>query len=157
MAKRIPVEVRFWAKVYKEGPIPEARPALGRCWVWQGKPGSHTYGVIGLGGRELPQVLVHRWAYEYLVGPIPPGLTIDHLCRNHMCVNPKHLEPVTRGENVLRGVGFAAVNAAKSECPNGHIYDDANTAWYRGYRNCRQCGRDKANANYRRKRAALGG
>lgn len=80
---------RFWPRV-----------DVGLCWVWLG---SHDrgYGHFGVDGGY---VRAHRWAWEALVGPIPPGLVLDHLCRNPSCVNPDHLEPVTRAENTRRGI-----------------------------------------------------
>lgn len=137
-----PAEERFWEKVDKDGPL---FADLGPCWLWTGGT-SYGYGLFW-------NVPAHRWAYENLVGPIPPGLHIDHLCRNPPCVNPAHLEPVTVRENTLRGVGTSAQNARKTYCIHGHPFSDENT--YRppsGGRYCRTC----LNAGYRayRKRRA---
>jgi hypothetical protein len=93
------------------------------CWNWTQALDSHGYGVLGYRYRVEK---AHRFAYEIFVGPIPEGLTLDHLCRNTRCVNPEHLEPVTQGENVLRGVGFAAVNARKTHCIHGHPLEGDN-------------------------------
>lgn len=134
------VNNRFWAKVNKDGPVPDYRPELGPCWFWTGAQTSDGYGQFWL-GRKL--VSAHRFAYELLVGPIPSGLTIDHLCRNHHCVNTDHLEPVTNEENVLRGNGYMACNARKTHCPQGHPYDAENTHRNRrGGRRCRECNRE---------------
>lgn len=72
------------------------------CWVWSGSPSTRGYGKITVAGTIF---YAHRFMYELHVGPIPDGLYIDHLCRNKMCVNPDHLEPVTHRENLMRGVG----------------------------------------------------
>lgn len=90
------------------------------CWQWTGaRTGDkRNYAAFQEGTRKT--VRAHRWAYEHWVGPIPKGLVLDHLCRNTLCVNPEHLEPVTSGENVLRGVGFTARNKAKRRCKYGH-------------------------------------
>jgi hypothetical protein len=61
------------------------------------------------------------------MGPIPPNRQLDHLCRNPQCVNPKHLDLVSHRENVLRGIGFYAINARKTHCPQGHPYTPENT------------------------------
>jgi hypothetical protein len=70
------------------------------CWIWQGTVTRGGYGIVTLTGKRT--VGAHRWAYEQLVGDIPEGLTLDHLCYVPLCVNPDHLEPVTPGENTRR-------------------------------------------------------
>lgn len=107
------------------------------CWEWTGAIQSSGYGSVGYAGKIA---LTHRLAYEMLVGAIPNGLHIDHLCRNRPCCNPAHLEAVTQKVNTLRGVGFAAVNVVKTHCKNGHQYVEANTyVDKRGSRSCRTC------------------
>jgi hypothetical protein len=99
------------------------------------------YGMFDVDSRP---VMAHRWSWERLVGSIPDGLTIDHLCRNRGCVNPDHLEPASKGENVLRGYSSPAKKARQSRCVRGHVFDDANTYVTKyGYRACRACDRDK--------------
>lgn len=137
MAERIPIEQRFWPKVNKNGSAPEHRPDLEACWEWMAFRQPDGYGQLGRGGKRGGFVLAHRFAYELLVGPIPEGLQIDHLCRNRSCVNPAHLEPVTLVENLRRGE-----RAQQTHCKRGHPFDDANT--YRspnGHRHCRACRR----------------
>ena len=86
--------------------------------------------------------LAHRFAYETFVGPIPEGLTIDHLCRIRHCVNPEHLEAVTDRVNILRGEGISAQHARATHCPQGHPYDLINTyVAPDGDRDCRDCRR----------------
>ena len=114
-----PPEQRFWPKVNKNGPLFNGIP----CWLWTAHCMVFGYGVFWVHGPYA----AHRFAYELHYGTIPQGLTIDHLCRVRHCVNPAHLEAVTRGENVLRGVGFSATNARVTHCPQGHPYDEANT------------------------------
>lgn len=127
------------------------------CWEWTGSL-SGGYGMFTPTGRNVDQCPAHRVVYELLVGPIPEGLVLDHLCRLPRCVNPEHLEPVTFQENVLRGIGPTAVNAAKTECINGHPFTPENTyAWPGRGRHCRPCAIARAtrhNAAKRRKKAA---
>ena len=106
------------------------------CWLWTGARSSNGYGVSW---HNLRAISAHRFAYELLVGPIPEGLTLDHLCRVRHCVNPAHLEPVTMRENLLRGEGWTALNARKTHCPRGHSYDDENTYISGGKRYCLTC------------------
>jgi hypothetical protein len=97
----------------------------------------------------------HRWSYEALVGPIPPGLEIDHLCRVRNCVNPSHLEPVTKAVNILRGESMSARHARQTHCKSGHPFDAENTRMTTdGQRRCRTCDRQYGIARRQRRRAS---
>lgn len=116
--------------------------AISGCWLWIAYTQPGGYGQFFYDGR---MGLAHRWSYEHYVGPIPEGLTLDHLCRHPSCVNPEHLEPVTMRENVLRGNGVCAKQARQTHCKRGHEFDSANThVRLRGtslIRVCRACDR----------------
>lgn len=105
------------------------------CWRWKGKT-RNGYGVAYIG---TPDRFAHRIAYALCVGPVPAGLDLDHLCRNRSCVNPSHLEPVTRQVNLLRGAGVNAKNAAKPHCPKGHALTPDNLRAYEALRGKRIC------------------
>src|SRR5262252_1558526 len=107
------------------------------CWQWMGSFRSGGYGVAW-SRREYRAVGAHRLAYEHFIGEIPNRLEIDHLCRNRWCVNPTHLEIVTRGENTKRA------NDARTHCKHGHRFTPNNTAVYKGMRYCLKCKRDSA-------------
>lgn len=121
---------RFWSKVDRSG----------ECWVWTAGKSGGGYGSFTVNGKSAQ---AHRFAYELLVGPIPGGLVLDHLCRNRACVRADHLDPVTERENLLRGVGAAARNARKTHCHKGHEFTPENTYVYAasGFRMCRACRR----------------
>lgn len=110
------------------------------CWEWPGAKTSAGYGNTRSGGKNR---LAHRVSYERFVGPIPAGLTLDHLCRNRACINPKHLEPVTMRENNRRGMSPAGKKSRQTHCLIGHPFDEANTYHRPGRegRECRACHR----------------
>lgn len=109
------------------------------CLVWLGHTHANGYGRIRVGyGADRVMQPAHRAVYEMCVGPIPPGLDLDHLCRVRHCVNPDHLEPVTRGENVQRG--FAA-RGYDETCGRGHPRTEKGIK-----SNCRACDREKKRA-----------
>jgi hypothetical protein len=145
------VEERFWAKVDKNGPVPAARPDLGSCWIWTASPTTQGYGQFRNKGLKNGG-LAHRAAWLFVVGPLTPGLHLDHLCKTLMCVRAaldptaSHLEEVTRKENILRGDGFGGLNSRKTHCVHGHEYTEENTVWENGWRKCRTCRRAKDRA-----------
>lgn len=136
-----------------------AKPVIERMWalITVRASGCWDYAADSRKGKSYRQVALredgravlkyaHRVMYEHMVGAIPEGSQLDHLCRNRMCVNPDHLEPVTPRENTRRAVALI------TECPNGHPYNEANTAYsYAGdvrRRYCRECKRIKGLARY---------
>jgi len=122
------------------------------CWEWIASRDPNGYGRIWAEGSRV--VMAHRLVYEMVVGPIPDGLFLDHLCRNRGCVRPDHLEPVTCRENTLRGESPAAIGARKTHCLRGHELTAENNYFVQGKRSCRTCRRAANNAYYRRKTQA---
>ena len=120
------------------------------CWHWAfSRLQPRGYGQVRFNGKNQ---LAHRVIYVLLVGPIEPGLELDHLCRNRGCVNPAHLEPVTHRVNGLRGISLAAQNARKTHCKSGHEFTPDNILWQRNKtyptRVCRECTRLAAAKRY---------
>ena len=118
-----PTQRAFWQKVEK---------TESGCWNWTAAT------TVGYGRFSVKRKLVmaHRFSYEQVHGKIPPHLTVDHLCKNKLCVNPAHLEIVTRGENARRHM------LALEGCKNGHKWTPENTHFDpRGRRICRECKR----------------
>jgi hypothetical protein len=128
------------------------------CWKWPGQRTAAGYGQMrtGPGSRDY----VHRISHKLLIGPIPEGTEIDHLCRNRACYNPEHLEAVPHRINWLRGESHAAVVVRTNRCGKGHDMTDAYVTKTTGARRCRPCVRAQQD-RYRAKRrepdhAALG-
>jgi HNH endonuclease len=138
MRKRIPAPERFWPKVHKTE----------TCWLWTASLDMTGYGqfVADTSGPVMRPIKAHRFAYEDLVGPIPEGFEVDHLCKVKACVNPAHLEAVTPYVNNMRSDSAAAVNARKTRCIRGH---ELNGRVGERWRRCRTC----ANADNKRYRA----
>jgi len=152
-----PERERFWAKVDKSGD----------CWMWMGSRTKNGYGSCHMEGERL----AHRWAYKDLIGPIPDGLHIDHLCRVRTCVNPDHLEAVTQAVNNRRADQTAfrtaareaikrnnaarrAAALAQTHCKRGHEFTEQNTIWQKGRtRVCRACAYEAVKRYQERKRA----
>ena len=132
------------------------------CWEWIGRVTPTGYGAVNYGGK--PRVIAHRAVYAELVGPIPDGMTIDHLCHtrdvacgggvqcfHRRCVNPEHLEPVSGAENTRRGG-----SSRRTHCPSGHPYSEENTSISCGRRVCKACKR-KGSAQAHAQRATAEG
>jgi len=119
----------FWSKVDARGP----------CWEWRTAESGH-YGEAPRAYRGISR-LAHRVSYTILVGPIPVGLVLDHICRNPRCVNPDHLEPVTQGTNFRRGYHRSAVAHRGGVCVAGHLMTPENTMVRGRKKTCRECNR----------------
>ena len=150
---RLTLEDRFAKYVIKN--------TVSGCWEWIGAKQQGGYGMFHISGNNSRPA--HKVAYALLVGNVPAGMQIDHLCRNRACVNPKHLELVSCFTNLHRSpVTQATLNSSKTHCPQGHEYNEKNT--YHKPKNggfqriCRDCARAYAaryrNANRKQRMAA---
>jgi hypothetical protein len=142
---------RFWSRVSITGPDPSI------CWLWTGT--KHVYGLFRVNGRMKA---AHRLAYEEIIGPIPAGLVLDHLCRNPICVNPLHLEPVTHQVSNRRGLSpklaserMKARHRARTHCKHGHPFTPENTRLGRNGRKCRKCVARRSREWRQRKRGVI--
>ena len=135
MRKITPAEERFDRHTIRatDGPVVNGL----RCLLWT----ASTWGRMGYGRFTITHnswAVAHKWAYERVRGKVPDGLTLDHLCRNPLCVEVSHLEAVTMKNNILRGSCPSAVNARKTTCIRGHAFDGVSK---RGSRTCSKCRR----------------
>lgn len=107
------------------------------CWIWMGYVGTGGYAQVHIAGKHWR---VHRYLYEQLVGPIPSGLEIDHVCRVKCCVNPAHIEPVTPSQNISRQ------RASRTHCKRGHPLNTKLSNW------CQVCLSARKAATWTRRR-----
>jgi hypothetical protein len=126
-------------------PVPDTQ-----CWItpFAVKEGQYAYATINGRKRRL-----HGALYGLIVGAVPDGLELDHLCRNTRCVNPWHLEPITHQENVLRGAS-GVLQIRRDRCRKGHLYDETNTYQSTNGRVCRKCQNESQRRYRARKEAA---
>jgi len=148
-------ERRFWSKVLL---LPNG------CGEWRGTINDHGYGEFSFKGRNLK---AHIWAYERYIGPVPPGMELDHICHTNdpsctdgddcphrRCPLPYHLEPVTHAENMKRG-RMGEHMKGLTHCRKGHPFDEANThVRADGTRVCRKCASERERERRRRRDAA---
>lgn len=146
MSRRRPIaeSIDIWISRYVQ--------PQGDCWAWGGDLSPNGYGTVHVWGRGT---MAHRVFYEYFIAPIPPGLDLDHLCRVRNCVNPWHLDPVTRSVNLKRAAN-PKHNSSKTHCPQGHPYEGENLyiTPSTGGRVCLTCNRAQGRARRDRKRLA---
>lgn len=135
---RIDPRERLLRKVYR---------APSGCWEWLGSRWPNGYGGFYLDAEHRSRP-AHRCAYLLLVGEIPEGFDVDHLCRNRACVNPLHLQAVPRRTNLLRGSTVIGIAARRSHCRRGHplAYTRKGRPGQRRVRTCRECHRNRASA-----------
>lgn len=138
-------EERFWSKVNKTE----------SCWVWTGAKIRSKCAFYSSFKSRGKQRGAHRYSYElYHKRELSDAESIDHLCRNTLCVNPHHLEAVSPRENTLRGTGPSALNAKKTHCLRGHSLTPENLlaqSEKTGWRLCKVCAREWARADYRKR------
>lgn len=123
---------RFWSKVNRTD----------SCWLWTGHIGRRGY---GMNRAVRGETYAHRIAWTLMNGPIPDGLTLDHVferCDNKHCVNPAHMEAVTAGENHRRWV------QSRTHCSNGHSISEFGYVNANGHRRCRVCNRESSIRSY---------
>lgn len=158
MDAKLPIRIQAKIAVGPDPPDPYLVPwTLGGCWIWTAVRDRRDYGKVhdpiayqeGLCRTRLAHVVV----YELLVGPVPEGKELDHLCRVHSCVRPTHMDAVTHRVNLLRGDSMIARQAAQTHCHAGHQFDEKNTRINKrnGKRVCRACHRDRERKRRRMK------
>lgn len=124
---RVKEETRFFEKITESGD----------CWIWLGAVSNSGYGSFWSDNKSK---LAHRWSYSFFRGDLLGDLHLDHLCRNKLCCNPEHLDPVTNKINISRGL-LGDLYVRPKSCSRGHLFDDQNTYISKktGKATCRRC------------------
>lgn len=136
------METELRTRIFDRMPV----GGLDSCWIWRGRPNAHGYASMKINRRSH---LAHRLVYEWLRGPIPDGHLLHHTCEERMCVNPRHLEPVTQQQHQehhdFKGNRLAAAAwRDRTHCKNGHALSGENMRIDRhGHRRCRVCDRER--------------
>lgn len=136
-----PIEIRFWALVKKNGPVPKMHPELGPCWLWMGALLA-GYGYFTISNQK-GQILAHRLAWKFAKGELPPEDLHHFACLNRRCVNPQHVQSLSHSEHPT----IEAVQKRGNFCPAGHPFAGKNLYTYNGRRYCRAC-RNAAQKRY---------
>lgn len=126
------------------------------CWIWSRGKSRKGYGELTRRSNgKNKKMQAHRLSYEAFIGVVPADMTIDHLCLNKLCVNPFHLEIVTREENTRRA--WDVRNGSTDRCGNGHLWKD-NLVYYGNskYRSCRTCTNTRNMERYYKRKKAIG-
>ncbi len=138
-------EARFWEKVNKFGGMPDFSDPLvlisessGECWMWTAGR-RKAYGCFVLDGKNRP---AHVASLIFAGIEVDPALTVDHLCRRTLCVNPSHLEQIESSVNIRRSGNITAQNSRKTHCPRGHKLSGGNVYSNRRDRTCVPCNRE---------------
>jgi len=139
---RRPLIERMAEKINFLAPPPTNNLGLGSCWIWTGYVDKLGYGSVGIEGRKT--MSPHRAMYQELIGSVPNGLELDHLCRNRACCNPWHLEPVTHAENIRRGMSPRMITQRLGVCKMGHPIEPK--------KRCKECCRITRNEWYAKNR-----
>ena len=135
--KRRPPWDRFWSKV----------DASGDCWEWTASVRGAGYGQFNWEPGRI--IEAHRAVWELLIGPIPDGMVIDHLCENKLCVNPDHLQVTTQRVNVTRsGLSPSGKATRRTHCPQGHPLSGVNLRMVAGKRRCKTCDKRRSLEGY---------
>ena len=111
---------------------------FGECWIWSGYVSKGGYGQFSVGRKT---VLAHRFSHFAFIGDVADDLQVDHVCRNPSCVNPDHLQAITRIQNRRRGKDIIG-GEVRTHCRHGHMLSAENVYEWRGKKACKVCRRN---------------
>lgn len=110
------------------------------CWEWKGAKDRNGYGIVCRKVDGKPRTMVaHKASFLAFRGPVPDECELHHTCKRRSCVNPQHVEPVTREKHLMLDESCIGVNARKTHCPNGHPLVEGNLVLVQLRRKRREC------------------